>query len=113
MATPGWTRDYFERGYAQRWGLPAPSDQVRPEANGLCDLLHLPPASRVIDIGCGQGRHAIALAERGLDVIGLDFAVTLPGRARHSRLEAERRSAGFVETWDGCHVDPHAPARPS
>jgi ubiquinone/menaquinone biosynthesis C-methylase UbiE len=83
MATPGWARDYFERGYEQRWGLPAPSDQVRLEANGLCNLLHLPPASRVIDIGCGHGRHAIALAERGLDVIGLDFAVTLLDRARH------------------------------
>ena len=77
------TRDYFERGYAQRWGLPAPSDQVRLEANGLYDLLQLSPMSRVIDIGCGHGRHALALAERGADVIGLDFAAALLDRARH------------------------------
>jgi ubiquinone/menaquinone biosynthesis C-methylase UbiE len=80
---PDWTREYFERGYAQRWRLPAPSDQVRLEADGLCKLLQLSPSSRVIDIGCGHGRHAIALAERGLDVIGLDFATALLNRARH------------------------------
>ena len=37
---------------------------------------------RVIDVGCGHGRHAIALAECGLDVIGLDFAAALLNRAR-------------------------------
>jgi cyclopropane fatty-acyl-phospholipid synthase-like methyltransferase len=80
---PDWAREYFERGYAQRWGLPALSDQVRLEANGVYNLLQLSPASRVIDIGCGHGRHAVALAERGADVIGLDFAVALLSRARH------------------------------
>jgi ubiquinone/menaquinone biosynthesis C-methylase UbiE len=80
---PDWTREYFERGYAQRWGLPPLSDAVRLEANGLCDLLHLSPASRVIDIGCGHGRHAVALADRGVEVIGLDFAAALLNRAQH------------------------------
>jgi len=80
---PDWTREYFERGYAQRWGLPAPSDHVRVEAGGLWDLLQLSPTARVVDIGCGHGRHALALAERGAEVIGLDFAAALLNRARH------------------------------
>ena len=87
---PDWTREYFERGYAQRWGLPAPSDQVRLEAAGLWDLLHLSPSRRVIDIGCGHGKHALALADRGSEVIGLDYAVALLHRARH--LAAELRT---------------------
>jgi cyclopropane fatty-acyl-phospholipid synthase-like methyltransferase len=70
MTPPDWTGDYFERGYAQRWGLSAPSDQVRLEASGLWNLLRLAPASRVIDIGCGHGRHALALAERGASSSG-------------------------------------------
>jgi ubiquinone/menaquinone biosynthesis C-methylase UbiE len=77
-----WTREYFERGYAQRWGLKPPSDQVRLEVDGLYALLHLSPSSRVIDIACGHGRHAIALAERGPHIIGLDFAAALLERAR-------------------------------
>jgi SAM-dependent methyltransferase len=79
---PDWTREYFERGYGQRWGLLPPSDHVRQEAEGLWNLLQLSPVSRLIDIGCGHGRHAIALAERGAEVVGLDFAVALLNRAR-------------------------------
>lgn len=85
-----WAREYFERGYAQRWGLLAPSDRVRLEADGLWTLLQLSPASRIIDIGCGHGKHALPLAERGASVIGLDFAVALLDRARH--LAAQRRT---------------------
>jgi SAM-dependent methyltransferase len=88
---PDWIRGYFERGYAQRWGLQAPGDVVRLEAEGLYDLLQLSSASPVIDIGCGHGRHAVALAERGADVIGLDFAVALLERARHLAVELPTR----------------------
>ena len=87
MAIQDWTRDYFERGYALRWGPQPISDRVRLEVDGLYELLRLSPTSRVIDIGCGHGRHALALAERGVDVIGLDFAVALLDRARHSAIE--------------------------
>jgi len=84
---PDWTRDYFERGYAQRWALRAPSDQVREEVKGLWTLLQLSPASRVIDVGCGHGKHALALAGRGGEVIGLDFATALLDRARQLAVE--------------------------
>lgn len=33
---------------------------------------HLGGVRRVLDVGCGQGTQAIALAERGLDVTGVD-----------------------------------------
>jgi len=87
---PDWTLEYFERGYAQRWGLPGPSEQVRLQAGGLWNLLQLSPTSRVIDICCGHGRHALVLAERGPEVIGLDFSVALLRRAR--QLAAELRT---------------------
>lgn len=29
---------------------------------------------RVLDVGCGSGRYAVALAERGAEVVGIDFA---------------------------------------
>jgi SAM-dependent methyltransferase len=89
MGVPDWTHEYFERGYGQRWGLRAPSEQVRREAGTLWDLLQLSKTARVIDIACGHGRHALALAERGVTVVGLDSAVTLLSRARE--LQAERK----------------------
>ncbi len=86
---PDWVGPYFESGYAQRWGLPALSDRIRLEAEGLWTLLQLTGTARVIDIGCGHGRHAVALAERGSAVTGLDFAAALLSRAHE--LAAGRR----------------------
>ena len=82
-----WAGDYFERGYSRRWGLPAPTEQVRLHADGLWKLLQLAHGSRVIDIGCGHGRHALALAERGVEVLGLDSSTALLNRARQLSVE--------------------------
>ena len=40
----------------------------------LVDALALSPGMRVLDVGCGPGRHALALARRGLDVVGVDIS---------------------------------------
>jgi SAM-dependent methyltransferase len=77
-----WAQEYFERGYAVRWGLPPVSDRVRLEAQELWDLLQLTPSSRIVDIGCGHGRHAVALAQLGGEVIGVDYARALLMRAQ-------------------------------
>lgn len=44
------------------------------EADFLVEALGLEPGDRVLDLGCGPGRHVWALAERGIDVVGLDVA---------------------------------------
>lgn len=77
-----WAREYFERGYAQRWGLPPMSDRVRLGTEGPWDQLQLAAGAWVLDLGCGHGRHALALAERGAKVVGMDFAETLLSRAK-------------------------------
>lgn len=40
----------------------------------LLDALALGPGARVLDVGCGPGRHAAAMAEAGVDVVGVDIA---------------------------------------
>ena len=80
--SPDWAGDYFERGYAQRWELHPPSAAVRHDAGNLWTLLRLAPGSRVADIGCGHGRYALALAELGAEVIGIDSSAALLERAR-------------------------------
>jgi SAM-dependent methyltransferase len=39
-------------------------------------------ARRVLDAACGTGRHALALAERGYDVLGADLSAPMIERAR-------------------------------
>lgn len=44
------------------------------EAGFLVDELHLAPGTRVLDVGCGPGRHAHALAALGVEVVGVDIS---------------------------------------
>ena len=42
------------------------------EVDAIIQLAGLTPGSRVLDVGCGSGRHSIELARRGYQVVGID-----------------------------------------
>jgi SAM-dependent methyltransferase len=44
------------------------------EVDFLVDALGLEPGMRLLDAGCGPGRHVRATTARGIDVVGLDLA---------------------------------------
>jgi cyclopropane fatty-acyl-phospholipid synthase-like methyltransferase len=46
------------------------------EVDFLVDALGLERGDRVLDIGCGPGRHALSLARRGIRVHGIDISTT-------------------------------------
>lgn len=48
----------------------------------MLELLELPDGARILDVPCGQGRHAHLLAEAGFTVDGLDYSAELLERAR-------------------------------
>lgn len=66
------------------------------EVTFLIDELGLGPGMRVLDVGCGPGRHAHALARRGIAVHGVDISQTFvdlasaeaPDGATFERLDA-------------------------
>lgn len=43
--------------------------------DNLCKYLNPPPASRLLDIACGRGRHSIYLNSKGFDVTGIDLSI--------------------------------------
>ena len=55
--------------------------------------LALTPGARVLDLGCGAGRHAIELAKRGYDVVGIDISPTMLEAATKRAEEAGVRVA--------------------
>ncbi len=48
--------------------------------------LGIPPDARVLDVGCGTGRHSVLLASRGYEVTGFDLS---PLYLEEARREAE------------------------
>jgi len=46
------------------------------EVDALVEALGLLPGQRILDVGCGPGRHAHELARRGYEVVGIDISET-------------------------------------
>ncbi len=65
------------------------------EVSFLVRALHLEPGMRVLDLGCGPGRHSLALARRGIVCHGIDAAPTFVELARAAAAE-EKLPATFA-----------------
>lgn len=72
--------DYDEEPYVQN--TEAEVDFIERELDRERSSLSSSP--RMLDVGCGSGRHALALAQRGYGVLGLDLsrAMVEQGRSR-------------------------------
>ena len=62
--------DHLGRAYL-RYSFTKGTEQ---EVAFLIDALGLGPGQRVLDVGCGPGRHAYALARAGIEVVGVDIS---------------------------------------
>src|SRR5206468_4442510 len=50
-------------------------------------LAAFPPGSRILEIGCGTGEEALALADRGVDVVALDVSEEMLRIARSKAVD--------------------------
>ncbi|HVM54757.1 MAG TPA: methyltransferase domain-containing protein [Acidimicrobiales bacterium] len=57
------------------------------EVDFLVDALGLAPGMRVLDVGCGPGRHSLELARRGIEAHGIDISQSFVDLATEAGVE--------------------------
>jgi SAM-dependent methyltransferase len=78
------------------WGLgdyPLMAARLEEAAERTVDLAGVGPSDRVLDVACGTGNAALIAAERGAEVVGVDFEPAL--------LEIARERAPAVDFREG------------
>jgi len=76
------------------------------EVGFLVEVLGLQPGMRVLDVGCGPGRHAHALGRRGIEVHGIDISQRFIDLAREAAPDGvtfertDARSLTFTDEFD-------------
>lgn len=98
-----WCKDYFDEWYGELILDTIPPEMTLQQTNLLIQLLALSPGKKVIDLGCGKGRHAIQLSKAGIQVTALDFSSHYL-EALQERVLSEHLSIDIVHqdmrTWE-------------
>ena len=92
-------RNYFRQAYRtgrHGWGIQEPSPYAVEFLRRLAALLPKNvPGGRLLDVGCGEGRHAIAAAKLGFQVTAIDFEPLALKRARRFAAQHGAKSTRF------------------
>src|SRR5262245_50293943 len=80
--SPAWFESWFDTPHYHRLYAGHDAREAVFFVDRLVEQLGPAPGARMLDLGCGGGRHAIALATHGFDVTGLDLAAETIRRAR-------------------------------
>ncbi|MFV2084259.1 aminotransferase class I/II-fold pyridoxal phosphate-dependent enzyme [Micromonospora sp. LOL_021] len=82
MPPTPWYERYFTADYWTFADDEYTAERTAAEVAYLADVLAThAPGRRVVDLGCGVGRHAVGLAREGFDVIGVDVSAYALQRA--------------------------------
>jgi SAM-dependent methyltransferase len=99
---PDWWRTFFHGAALEFWDRVAPRAGTERDADFVAERLGVAPGAWLLDIPCGNGRHALALAERGYRVTGVDLAPENLEAARQRAAEARAGclfEQGDMQTW--------------
>lgn len=87
-----WYQDAFDENYIMMFEPLRTQEFTDKEVDCFLAQLNILPGARILDLGCGYGRHTIALKKRGFDVVGQDYSSILLEKAK-------KESAGLNVEW--------------
>jgi ubiquinone/menaquinone biosynthesis C-methylase UbiE len=103
-----WYEEFFT-DYAKTYDQEAFTQGTLQETDFLEQELGYDKSKRILDIGCGTGRHAIELAKRGYKVTGIDLSESQLKRAEQKAKDnnihvdfqqADARNLEFANEFD-------------
>lgn len=108
MEKKQWYEELFEN-YGQQYD----AESFVGGTLGECDFvereINYNKALKILDVGCGTGRHAIELAKRGYGVTGIDLSQSLIDKANEKAtknglainfIKADARQLSFINEFD-------------
>ncbi len=72
--SPAWYQAFFTEDYLKLYETRFQQESAAAEISFVESALGITPGARILDLCCGQGRHAVALAQRGYRVTGQDLS---------------------------------------
>jgi SAM-dependent methyltransferase len=106
-----WFEEVFDEDYLRTLPFMTPEQTLR-EVDFIEACLAVPAGGEVLDVGCGYGRHAIELVQRGLSVTGVDLSLPLLIRAADESqrralavnfVHSDMREMAFERQFDGAY----------
>jgi SAM-dependent methyltransferase len=71
---PDWYDGFFEDDWLDEIAPTIEDERTGREVDFVVEWLELAARARVLDVGCGHGRHSLELARRGFAVVGVDLS---------------------------------------
>ena len=83
-----WFKRWFDSAYYHKLYGNRNEQEAADFINELTEYLQPTPASRILDLGCGAGRHSRQLATKGFLVTGIDLSSSSIRQAKKSETES-------------------------
>ncbi|MCD6168244.1 MAG: class I SAM-dependent methyltransferase [Caldisericia bacterium] len=103
-----WFKEWFDENYLELFLKPQNEELTKRQVDFIIDVLNLNRGDRVLDVGCGIGRHLIELAKRGIKGVGIDIVDRFIEIAKENKkdldiefLKMDERNMNFSEEFDG------------
>lgn len=91
-----WYEDLFNKDYDRVYFPTFTPERNSSEVDFIVSVSRIPQNGQVFDVACGHGRHALELAKRGFQVVGLDLSARYIEMARQNAREAQLTNVEFL-----------------
>nr|NGX43184.1 hypothetical protein [Chlamydiota bacterium] len=76
-----WYKKWFNEDYLKLYSYRS-AEEAEQQVNFVIHALKLKGDEKILDLGCGKGRHSLELAKKGYKVLGIDISEYLIDEAK-------------------------------